>query len=204
MSEITFELTGQAYVEAYEAFLKNWVGDRPTLLRSMETKLKVLLKDRIDISVLSVGAGSGEFDEQVVSLIQRLTGQQALKYVAIEPNESQFQALETRTQESDVFKNVALRIQQVSAEDFHTDETFDFIHFTHSMYYSDEELMLLSTLKRLKSHGILMISTTIFEMGMEQFSFNVYSLLNIPTEETNGQEEKKKSNIFSISVLLYG
>lgn len=187
MSEIQSEiqeLAGQAYVEAYEAFRKNWIGDRPTLLQSMEAKLKVLLKDRTDISVLSVGAGSGEFDEQVVSLIQRLTGQQTLEYVAIEPDKGQFQALETKTQESDIFKNVTLEIQQVSAEEFQTDEIFNFIHFTHSMaHVSDEELILLSIIEKLKSQGIVMISTTIWKMGWEKILFNTLSLLDLPIED---------------------
>jgi SAM-dependent methyltransferase len=162
------KLTTEAYTETFEVFRKNWLGDREQqALQFIKKQLEHILFDPMNISVLSVGCGTGEFDEKLIYLLQQLTNCKALEYVAVEPNEWHLQEFEKKMS-SEALQDVKFEIYPISIEDFQTEKQFDLIHYTHSMYemFGREERLILEALDMLKEYGRLIIAISEGGKGM--------------------------------------
>ncbi|MBD2211511.1 methyltransferase domain-containing protein [Nostoc linckia FACHB-104] len=147
----------EAYDVGYQVFLANWQVNRQIALDLMQKYLKPYPPQ---VSVLSVGAGPGDFDVQVIrSLKQQLPREITLRYIAIEPNPLHRQRYEQRINISE-FADVELKVYSEKIEELQLDEKFDIIHFTHSMYHMPnlEKHLIQKTLGMLKDDGFVIIT----------------------------------------------
>lgn len=112
------------------------------------------------VAVLSVGAGSGDFDVQVIrTLKQQLPKELTLRYVAVEPNHLHRQRYEQKINVRE-FADVDLKLYSEKIDQFQTDEQFDIIHYTHSMYHmpGQEKWLVQQAMEMLKNNGFLIIT----------------------------------------------
>ncbi|NDJ23512.1 methyltransferase domain-containing protein [Nostoc sp. B(2019)] len=150
----------EAYASSYTIFLKNWQVKRKIALEMLEQHLQSSLSEQTQVSVLSVGPGPGEFDKQLIDFLQQYVAEgQALKYVVVEPNHIHRQIFEATMQSAGV-SGVHFEMHPTSIEDFQTNEKFDCIHYTHSIYHmpGQERRLILESLNRLKDGGVLVIT----------------------------------------------
>ncbi|RAM50406.1 MAG: class I SAM-dependent methyltransferase [Hapalosiphonaceae cyanobacterium JJU2] len=147
----------EAYETNYQAFLKNWQANRQVGLDLIQKYLK---PQPPQVAVLSVGAGSGDFDVQVIrTLKQKISKELKLRYVAVEPNHLHRQRYEQKINYSE-FSDVDLKVHSEKIEEFSIDEKFDIIHYTHSMYYmpEHEQQLVQKSMEMLKENGFLIIT----------------------------------------------
>ncbi|MBD6619145.1 class I SAM-dependent methyltransferase [Komarekiella sp. 'clone 1'] len=150
----------EAYASSYKIFLKNWQVNRQKALEMLDKHLKSSLPEQAEVSVLSVGPGPGEFDKQFIHFLQQNMAEgQALKYVVVEPNHIHRQIFEA-TMQSANFGKVHFEMHPMSIEDFQTNDKFDCIHFTHSIYHmpGQERRLILKSLDMLKDGGVVFIT----------------------------------------------
>ncbi|BAZ65280.1 MAG: class I SAM-dependent methyltransferase [Pelatocladus maniniholoensis HA4357-MV3] len=147
----------EAYDASYQVFLKNWQVNRQVALDLMQ---KHLNPQPPQVAVLSVGAGPGDFDVQVIdTLKQKISKEFKLRYVAVEPNHLHRQRYEQKINPSD-FADVDLKVHPEKIEEFWTDEKFDIIHYTHSMYHmpDHEQQLVQKAMEMLKENGFLLLT----------------------------------------------
>lgn len=86
-------------------------------------------------SVLSVGAGDGEFDLELIRILLSQPELKCLHYIAVEPAENAAKRLVQRMT-AEKF-NVEFRFETFVQpyEEWDTEEAFDFIFFTHSLHF---------------------------------------------------------------------
>lgn len=146
----------EAYDASYQVFLENWLCNRQVAIDLMEQNLK---PQGTEVSVLSAGAGPGDFDLQVIHTLKKQLPQLTLRYIAIEPNHLHRQRYEQKIN-SQIFNDVDLKLYPDKIQEFKTNEKFDIIHYTHSMYHmpSDEKQLVLTGIDMLKENGFLIIT----------------------------------------------
>ncbi|BAZ18705.1 type 12 methyltransferase (plasmid) [Calothrix sp. NIES-4071] len=147
----------EAYDAGYQVFLEKWQVNREMALNLMKQNLK---PQAPQVAVLSVGAGPGDFDVQVIhALKQHLPEELKLRYVAVEPNPLHRQRYEQKIRIPE-FKNVDLEIHPQTIEDFQTPEKFDIIHYTHCLYHmpDHEKQIILQGMEMLKDNGFIIIT----------------------------------------------
>lgn len=84
------------------------------------------------IRVLGVGCGAGEVDVAVARELG--SDAETLVYVGVDPNRAQSASFE-RTFEAADIPGVRVEVAVEAFEDFEFPESFDLIHFVHSLYY---------------------------------------------------------------------
>ncbi|WP_414588170.1 class I SAM-dependent methyltransferase [Scytonema sp. PCC 10023] len=147
----------EVYDAGYQVFLENWQVNRQVALDLMQQYLQ---PHPPQVAVLSVGAGPGDFDMQVIrTLKQQLPKELTLRYVAVEPNHLHRQRYEQKMSVPE-FADVDLKVHREKIEQFQTDEKFDIIHYTHSMYYmpGHEKQLLQQGMEMLKDDGFLILT----------------------------------------------
>jgi SAM-dependent methyltransferase len=147
----------EAYDASYQVFLKNWQVNRQVALDLMQKHLK---PHPPQISVLSVGAGPGDFDVQVISTLkQQISKELKLRYVAVEPNHLHRQRYEQKITAPE-FADIDWKVHPEKIEEFWTDEKFDIIHYTHSMYHMPgyEKQLVQRAVEMLKDNGFLILT----------------------------------------------
>ncbi|HLP88067.1 MAG TPA: class I SAM-dependent methyltransferase [Nostocaceae cyanobacterium] len=145
------------YDTNYQVFMEKWQVNRQA---GLDLILKHLKPHPPQVAVLSVGAGPGDFDVQVIrSLKQQLPKELTLRYIAVEPNHLHRQRYEQKINVPE-FDDIELKLYPDKIEDFQTDEKFDIIHFTHSMYYmpGSEKHLVKTGLEMLKDDGFITIT----------------------------------------------
>jgi SAM-dependent methyltransferase len=151
-------LTAEGYANANAAFRRYWSGDRPELLRFIDQRLPVSHTIGNDFAILSVGSGTGEFDEALIQHICSRPGSTGgtLRYVAVEPNPAQAEQFAARLQANEI-ADVVLELVPMRAEEYRSETLFDLIHYTHSIYHiaGQEEAVLRDAVRMLKHHGQL-------------------------------------------------
>ena len=119
------------YAECFEAYkristewecMRQWIHDN--LLDSLPHKE--------NISILSVGSGSGDFDLQLIELVASKF--KSVDYVAVEPNKVHSQQFKIRTI-TYLLQGIRFRIHTLPFEELRIDKRFDLIHLTHCLYY---------------------------------------------------------------------
>jgi trans-aconitate methyltransferase len=167
--------TSARYAEVYKAFLDNFESNRDVPLQMI---LQAIQPDH-DLTILSVGAGPGDFDKLLVhALSQTLPVAFSLTYGAIEPNIHfcrQFQSWAEDVR----FPNIHFEVVNTIAEDYTIQGEYDCIHYTHSLYYMEghEERLIVDAMRHLKDTGILSIT-----LDTEEAKF--YDLMNYYIEAT--------------------
>ncbi len=147
----------EVYDAGYQVFLENWQVNRQVALDLMQQYLQ---PHPPQVAVLSVGAGPGEFDMQVIrTLKQQLPKELTLRYVAVEPNHVHRQRYEQKISVPE-FADVDLKVHPEKIEQFQTDEKFDIIHYTHSMYHmpGHEKRLVQEGMEMLKDDGFLILT----------------------------------------------
>jgi len=147
----------EAYDSAYQAFLENWLVNRQVALDLIQKHLK---PQPPQVAVLSVGAGPGDFDVQVIRFLQQqLPKEFTLRYLAVEPNHVHRQRYEQKINIPE-FAEVELKVYPAKVQEFQTDEKFDIIHYTHCLYYmpDHEKQIIKQGLEMLKEDGFLIIT----------------------------------------------
>ncbi len=142
------------YAECFEAYkristewecMRQWIHDN--LLDSLSHKE--------NISILSVGSGSGDFDLQLIELLASKF--KSVDYVAVEPNKVHSQQFKIRTITYPL-QGIRFRIHTLPFEELRIDERFDLIHFTHCLYYiPDRARAVLKALNMIVDYGIVLI-----------------------------------------------
>ena len=157
MTSIELEKMYEIYDAGYQVFLENWQVNRQVALDLIQQNLK---PQAPQVAVLSVGAGSGDFDVQVIHTIQQqLPENLKLRYVAVEPNHLHRQRYEQKMKIPEL-SNIDLQIYPEKIEDFQTLEKFDIIHYTHCLYHmpSHEKQIVLQGMEMLKDNGFIIIT----------------------------------------------
>ncbi len=147
----------EVYDASYQVFLKNWQVNRQVALDLMQKHLK---PQPPQVAVLSVGAGPGDFDVQVISTLkQEISKEFKLRYVAVEPNHLHRQRYEQKINPSK-YADIDLKVHPEKIEEFWTDEKFDIIHYTHSMYHmpGHEQQLVQKAMEMLKENGFLILT----------------------------------------------
>ncbi|GAB1539915.1 hypothetical protein NUACC21_25830 [Scytonema sp. NUACC21] len=147
----------ESYDASYQVYLENWQVDRQVSLNFMQQYLK---PQPPQVAVLSVGAGPGDFDVQVIrTLKQALPKELTLRYVAVEPNHLHRQRYEQKINVPE-FADVELKVYPQKIDELQTDEKFDIIHYTHSMYYmpGQERRLVQEGIEMLKDDGFLIVT----------------------------------------------
>lgn len=154
---VDIEKMYEAYDAGYQVFLENWLVKREVALDLMKQNLK---PQAPGVSVLSVGAGPGDFDVQVIrTMLSSKPEDFKLRYVAVEPNPKHRRRYEQKIMTPE-FSNVDLQIYPEQVENFQTPEKFDIIHYTHCLYHmpGHEKQIILQGMKMLKDDGFIIIT----------------------------------------------
>ncbi|NJN67558.1 MAG: class I SAM-dependent methyltransferase [Chloroflexaceae bacterium] len=172
-------LTEEGYARANAAFRQTWSGDRPDILQFLEERLPAVLAGKTDLALLSVGAGTGLFDEQAIYLVQRITGQSALDYVVVEPNAAQNQEFAAMTRK-EALKDVRFKMMPLRAEDFRPDRAFDLIFYIHSIYHmpGSQEALIRDSVAMLKPHGLLILAVASEECTMAKLMQQFFGIID--------------------------
>lgn len=142
------------YAECFEAYktistewecMRQWIHDN--LLDSLPHKE--------NISILSVGSGSGDFDLQLIKLVASKF--KSVDYVAVEPNKVHSRQFKIKTITYPL-QGIRFRIHTLPFEELRIDTRFDLIHLTHCLYYvPDRAGAVLKALNMIVDHGIVLI-----------------------------------------------
>lgn len=153
-------LDEKQYAETFSIFM-----DRSHEYEQMLTFLSNNInKQQKQVKILSVGAGTGLFDKQLISLLHIKP-----EYTAIEPNRIHADKLIENIHDINI-------ITDYFTLTFHTTERFDYILFTHSLYcFSDPCSILEYSINFLNSNGKI-VAFHQSEIGMCEFvnKFNQY------------------------------
>ncbi|MBZ8183074.1 MAG: class I SAM-dependent methyltransferase [Oscillatoria sp. PMC 1051.18] len=165
----------EAYDVGYQVFLQNWLINRQVAL---DLIAKYFQPRPPQVAVLSVGAGPGDFDVQVIRFLQQqLPKDFTLRYLAVEPNPLHRQRYEQKINTSE-FSDVELKVYPINVQEFQTDEKFDIIHYTHCLYHmpNDEKQIIRQGLEMLKEDGFLVITLDTREAVMFETIFKYAAL----------------------------
>jgi histamine N-methyltransferase len=147
-------LSPEAYAYCFVTFRKHsteWLS----MLRWGQERLVSHLPVKSPFTVLSVGAGNGDFDWRFIPILQ--TQLKNLEYVMVEPNEALSQGLRERIHRHP-FTGVRFEIAPLSFEAFAIRRPFDLIHFTHCLYYlPDRDAAIGHALQAIGTHGQVLI-----------------------------------------------
>jgi hypothetical protein len=174
-SELEIKMYEEAYDAGYQVFLENWQVNRQVALDLMQQYLQ---PHPPQVAVLSVGAGPGEFDMQVIrTLKQQLPKELTLRYVAVEPNHLHRQRYEQKISVPE-FADVDLKVHPEKIELFQTDEKFDIIHYTQSMYHmpGHEKQLVQQGMEMLKDDGFLILTLATSDAVMYDTIFKYAAL----------------------------
>jgi SAM-dependent methyltransferase len=148
-------LSDKDYAQCLEVFEAN-SDQRFRILDWLEEKILTdMLKS--SNSILSVGCGTGSFDEHVLKYLNRLMGQ--VKYLGIEPNQleaAQFLKRMNAQNSDQMDVDTSVLVEKFGDRSF--DQEFDLILFVHSIYYLDDRNDAIdAALNALNPGGILII-----------------------------------------------
>jgi histamine N-methyltransferase len=147
-------LSPEAYAYCFVTFRKHsteWLS----MLRWCQERLVSRLPVKSPFTVLSVGAGNGDFDWRFIPILQ--TQLKNLEYVMVEPNETLCRGLRERL-DRHPFPGVRCEIDALSFKAFAIHRPFDLVHFTHCLYYlPDRDAAMDHALKAIGSHGKVLI-----------------------------------------------
>jgi len=147
-------LTPEAYAHCFLIFRKHsteWLA----MLRWSQERLPPILPVESPFSVLSVGAGNGDFDWRFIPILQ--TRLKHLEYVLVEPNEALCRGLRGRIARHP-FTGVHFVIEPLAFEAIAIHRPFHLIHLTHCLYYlPDRDAAIRHALEGVGTDGLVLI-----------------------------------------------
>lgn len=154
-------LTGEYYLQSHLAF-RGSSNQQSMILRCLKNNIQLLIpaqkEGKGDVSVLSVGCGSGIIDEPLIRIM--LKHWSTIAYDGIDPNWEECQAFESRMNQID-FQQVKTRVLCQSLEQFVPNRTYNLVHFIHVLYHFDDVWQAIqSALNFLKPGGNILIFHT--------------------------------------------
>ncbi|NES20564.1 MAG: class I SAM-dependent methyltransferase [Symploca sp. SIO3E6] len=154
-------LTGDYYLQCHVAF-EAASNQQSMILKWLKDNIQLLIpaqkEGKGDVSVLSVGCGSGILDEPFIRIM--LKHWSTIAYKGIDPNWEECQAFESRMNEFDS-QQVKTRVLCQSLEQFVPDRTYNLVHFIHVLYHFDDVWQAIqSALNFLQPGGTLLIFHT--------------------------------------------
>lgn len=142
------------YAECFEVY-KRLSTEWECMRQWIYNNLLDSLPHKENISILSVGSGSGDFDLQLIELVASRF--RSVDYVAVEPNKVHSQRFKIRTITYPL-QGIRFKIHTLPFEELRIDTHFDLIHFTHCLYYiPDRARAVLKALNMIVDHGIVLI-----------------------------------------------
>lgn len=125
------------------------------MLKWCEERLAPALPAKSPFTVLSVGAGNGDFDRRFLPILK--ARQQNLEYVMVEPNAAFCRQLRENLADQTA-DGVRVEIDPLSFEDFAIRRPFDLVHFTHCLYYiPDRQGAIDHALQAIGPDGLVLI-----------------------------------------------
>jgi SAM-dependent methyltransferase len=147
-------LSPEAYAYCFVTFRKHsteWLS----MLQWCQERLVSRLPVKSPFTLLSVGAGNGDFDWRFIPILQ--TQLKNLEYVMVEPNEALCRGLRERIARHP-FTGVRFEIDPLSFEAFAIHRPFDLIHFTHCLYYlPDRGAAIGHARQAIRTDGLVLI-----------------------------------------------
>ncbi|MEW6386611.1 MAG: class I SAM-dependent methyltransferase [Thermodesulfobacteriota bacterium] len=144
----------EAYARCFATF-RSISNEWQAMLKWSGEVLPGLLPAKEQLSILSVGSGTGEFDVEFARLLQAKF--KSLQYVTIEPNLTECRQLQSRIAASHLDK-IQFEIDPVAFENFPRQQRFDLILFSHCLYYlPDRDQALTQARDLLLGSGLLLI-----------------------------------------------
>ena len=153
-SRFARHLDERGYRDALHAF-RSRATERDSMLAWVRERLTTLTPQRERVSVLSIGAGDGDFDIDFLQLLKAHIP--LLDYTAVEPNHIFCETFRKRVEQL-ALPGLRVESHGVSFEQFQPHSAFHLIHFTHCLYYvADREAAIRKALRNLTPDGQLLI-----------------------------------------------
>jgi len=147
-------LSLEAYAYCFSTFRKHsteWLA----MLRWTQERLLPRLPIKSSFSVLSVGAGNGDFDRRFAPMLHSRC--KKLDYVMVEPNAALWRRLR-ECLPGHTGEGVRFEVDPLTFEEFDIRRTFDLVHFTHCLYYiPDRQAAIEHALKAIGPKGLVLI-----------------------------------------------
>ncbi len=144
-SESVVPIADADYMRCHIAF--EGASDQQTrILQWLEARLT--REARPEVSVLSVGAGSGILD---VPLIARLARKVHVRYAIVEPIEAQCERFRERIEDETDLADAEVEVFRARLEDFRSSAAFDFVLAIHSLYYVEDVRQAVRRILELRS-----------------------------------------------------
>lgn len=114
-----------------------------------------LIKDKHDLSVLSVGSGTGILDYPLAEMLVKDVDH--VNYWGLDPNTEECKLFEKNMSKISS-ANLDVHVEAGKLEDFHTTTRYHLIHFIHVMYYfQDAWQSVKAALDNLEANGKIII-----------------------------------------------
>lgn len=147
-------LTLERYAACFSTF-RRCSREREAMLAWTEQALYPSLREGKELSILSIGCGTGEFDLELLKLIAPRC--RHTRFLGLEPNHVHHAALEARLSRL-ADEHAACSTARLPFELFRSSERFDLILFTHCLYYIPQRLQaLLHALELLTPDGRIVV-----------------------------------------------
>ncbi len=126
-------LTDKEYAEAF-SILRTKTTNKTDFLNWLDKNIDSLVPKSDRLSVLSVGAGDGNFDLPAIPIFQSRAA--VIEYTALDPNGTMLEQFD-KDFRSKQFKDVQLIKKESTFEQYPAGPltSYDLIHFTHSLYF---------------------------------------------------------------------
>lgn len=135
---------------ATHAIFEGLSGQRQRIIDELCARLDPPTPVDRPLRVLGVGCGAGDVDEAVArSLVAEV---EELVYVGVDPSRAECEAMEQRFAEADI-PGVRLEVEIATFEDFVPAQSFDVVHFVHSLYYMSDPAAALVRARQILGPG---------------------------------------------------
>ncbi len=146
-------LTDEEYAKCFD-ILKQVSCEHAVTVRWFHNTLVPALSHKDRIKILSIGAGTGDFDEQIIATF---SPNMPLEYHFIESNPHHSQELEHRFSERENNRKFVIHACKFPSEEIRS-EKFDIIIMAHVLYYfEDRQQAIVDAMKQLSDDGVLLI-----------------------------------------------
>lgn len=147
-------LSAEAYAHCFLTFRKHsteWLG----MLQWCRQHIAGLLPRTSLLSVMSVGAGNGDFDWRLIPILREKVG--SLEYVFVEPSQAMCRHLRERMLKEPV-QGVEFDLETSCFETCGLQKVFDMVLLTHCLYYiPDRKAAIEHALRLADDSGLVLI-----------------------------------------------
>jgi len=147
-------LTPAQYAHCFRAY-QSISGERHAMLCWVRDVLRKAWPGRRHLTVLSVGCGTGTFDQRVLQVLS--SDRRTLNYIGLEPNEKHRRTFLTRITRRPL-PGINLALQATPFEHYTSRRRFDLVLLTHCLYYiPDRDRAIRKAMDFLRTDGRVII-----------------------------------------------